>query len=1104
MKRSAGVFVSEQHSFEEELDRRVAERTSELTATIAQLRQELTERNGAGQPANQQELFNLIVESVPAPVAVTSPTGEVVALNKPTLEYFGRTLEELKGWKSSDVVHPDDLERTVAAQIEAHQTGRPYNIESRHRRADGVYRWFNVLGLPLRDAQGQILRWFILQIDIDDRKRAEEALQAAERNLNLTINTIPTLIQVSRPDGSVLSVNQAVLDYYGVSLEEMQQEDFRTRVYHPDDVKRVLQQREEALKRPIPFEYEQRARRKDGTYRWFLVRYNPLLNEQGKIDRWYATAFDIEDRKQAEAEREQSQEALSDALAEIQKSESKLRQVIDTIPALAWCNLPDGPNEFLSKGWHEFTGLSPEESHGWGWQAAFHPDDLPPLMERWMKMLTSGEPDEIEARLRRHDGIYRWFLIRAEPLHDEAGNIVRWYGTSTDIDGRKRAEALLAGEKRLLEMVATDRSLSDILDALCRFVEDIAAACHCAVYLIDQTGTKFHNAAAPSLPPSFNDPIEAAPVHPDTGPCGMAACLKSQVISSDIASDARWPTVFQPLALAHGLRSCWSTPILSLTGDALGTFAVYQAEPATPTPLQQELIARFTHIASIAIERASNETALKQSETFLAEAQRLSLIGSFCWRVATNQIAWSEQLYRIYEFEPGVPVTFELIRTRVHPEDLTLYEKMVEQARNGAGDFEWQYRLLMPDHSIKYMHAVARATHNDKGELEYFAAVQDVTRRKLREEKLRRSEAFLAEGQHLARMGNFWWRVMTDQIVWSEPMYTIFGFEPGTTVTLDLIAKRIHPDDISSLHDMIERAHRGEDFNYDHRIVMPDGSIKYLQIIAHCTADQNKGPEFIGAVQDVTQRRLSEEALSRARSELAHVSRVMSMGTLTASIAHEVNQPLSGIVTNASTCIRMLDADPPNVDGARETAKRAIRDGRRAADVIARLRALFTRKEPAIESIDLNEATREVIALLRRELERNRIITRTELAEELPLISGDRVQLQQVILNLVRNGSEAMTEIADRPRELLLRTEIERGDHVRLSVQDAGIGFAGQTLEQLFQSFYTTKKDGMGIGLSVSRSIIENHQGRLSATANDGPGLTFSFSIPRALDGAQR
>jgi C4-dicarboxylate-specific signal transduction histidine kinase len=226
----------------------------------------------------------------------------------------------------------------------------------------------------------------------------------------------------------------------------------------------------------------------------------------------------------------------------------------------------------------------------------------------------------------------------------------------------------------------------------------------------------------------------------------------------------------------------------------------------------------------------------------------------------------------------------------------------------------------------------------------------------------------------------------------------------------------------------------------------------------------------------------------------------MSLGALTASIAHEVNQPLSGIITNASTCVRMLDGDPPNIDGARETAKRTIRDGRRAADVITRLRALFTKKDATTESVDLNEATREVIALSQSELERNRVVARTQFADRLPLVTGDRVQLQQVILNLVRNGSDAMSGVDDRPRELLFTTELEKSDRVRLSVRDAGIGVDAPNLEQLFQPFYTTKETGMGIGLSVSRSIIENHHGRLWATPNDGPGVTFSFSIPCAAD----
>lgn len=242
--------------------------------------------------------------------------------------------------------------------------------------------------------------------------------------------------------------------------------------------------------------------------------------------------------------------------------------------------------------------------------------------------------------------------------------------------------------------------------------------------------------------------------------------------------------------------------------------------------------------------------------------------------------------------------------------------------------------------------------------------------------------------------------------------------------------------------------------------------------------------------------RQEEEALGELRSELAHVARVMSLGALTASIAHEVNQPLSGIVTNASTCLRMLSADPPNVDGARETAKRTIRDGHRASEVIARLRALFSRKGSTTEAVDLNEATREVIALSRSELQRGRVVLRLELADALPTVTGDRVQLQQVILNLLRNACDAMIGVDDRPRQLVIRTERDEGGPVLLAVRDVGVGFEPQGVDKLFAPFYTTKDGGMGIGLSVSRSIIESHQGRLWATPNDGPGATFSFSIP--------
>jgi len=253
---------------------------------------------------------------------------------------------------------------------------------------------------------------------------------------------------------------------------------------------------------------------------------------------------------------------------------------------------------------------------------------------------------------------------------------------------------------------------------------------------------------------------------------------------------------------------------------------------------------------------------------------------------------------------------------------------------------------------------------------------------------------------------------------------------------------------------------------------------------------------FSAFIRDITDSKQAEEALRNTQAELANMTRVMTMGQLTASIAHEVNQPLSGIITNAGTCLRMLDADPPNIEGARETARRTIRDGNRASEVITRLRALFSRRQATTEPVDLNEAAKEVIALLSSRLQKDGVILRCELADDLPLLAGDRVQLQQVIMNMLQNASDAMIGLQDRPRQLLLQTLRDETDCVRLAVRDSGIGLGAQAASRLFDAFYTTKNGGMGIGLSVSRWIVENHEGRIWAQPNDGPGATFSFSIP--------
>ena len=264
----------------------------------------------------------------------------------------------------------------------------------------------------------------------------------------------------------------------------------------------------------------------------------------------------------------QTREDLEKALNESRKSEAQLRKIIDTIPTLAWCNLPDGSNEFLNQRWHDYTGLSPEEAHGWGWKAAIHPEDLPMLMQKWEALREADNPGECEVRLRRSDGVFRSFLFRVEPLRDEAREAVRWYGTATDIEDHKRAEDLAAGEKLLLEMVTSGHSMPGILEALCQFVESATSGCYCSVVLVDPSGTRLEHGAAPSLPASFITSIVGRPVNAESGPCAMAAYLNEQVIAADLTTETRWAAYeWCPMALAHGMRACWSTPISSSAGE---------------------------------------------------------------------------------------------------------------------------------------------------------------------------------------------------------------------------------------------------------------------------------------------------------------------------------------------------------------------------------------------------------------------------------------------------------------------------------------------------------------------------------------------------------
>jgi len=740
--------------------------------------------------------------------------------------------------------------------------------------------------------------------------------------------------------------------------------------------------------------------------------------------------------------------------------EDECGRLVDTLPGLIWIAGPDASIEFVNRRWREYSGLGTDQMATDGFRAVVHPHDLRMLDERWLLLVTSQTPFEAEVRLRRHDGAYRWFMIRSCPLPDATGKSTKWCGISTDIDDRKR------GEQALRTLHSNLRQMCDTIPGLVCTMSPTGD-----VELFNRELLEYFGKTADDM----KGWATSDAVHPDDRHLAVEAHTKAVSVGA-------------PWGIEHRCRRF----------D--GVYRWFQVR-ALPMKDDDGAIAGWFVLLNDIENRKQAEEALHANE------QNLTLIIN-----TIPALAWSARPDGRAEFFNKhyldyLGLTLEQANgngwvAAVHPDDrpglLTRWQHILKTEELG----EAEARLRRSDGEYRWFLFRMNPLRNGSGGVaKWYGTNTDIDDRKRAEERLRRGEAFLAEGQRLSLTGSFSWLLDGDEWTLSEQACRIFGFDPGAGagITLEQIASRVHPEDVSLFSTRAELARRGTtDHEYEFRLRMPDGGVKHLRTKAYQTSLRDGRRELIGAVQDVSSWRRSEESLGQIRSELAHMTKVASLGALTASIAHEVNQPLSGIIINANTCLRMLAADPPNLAGACETARRTIRDGNRAADVITRLRALFAKKDIAGQRLDLNDAAREVLALSRSELQRARVVLRSELADDLPTVVGDRVQLQQVILNLLLNASAAMSGIDDRPRALLIKTERELGDYVRLTVSDTGVGLDHRTTERPFESSYGIEYDGIGLGLSVSRSIIEGHKGRLWASANEmGPGAMFCFAIPR-------
>ena len=372
-------------------------------------------------------------------------------------------------------------------------------------------------------------------------------------------------------------------------------------------------------------------------------------------------------------------------------------------------------------------------------------------------------------------------------------------------------------------------------------------------------------------------------------------------------------------------------------------------------------------------------------------------------------------------------------------------------------------------------------------------------------QELRRREAYLTEAQRIAHMGSWVWSVRGKEALYlSEEWYRIFGFDPKDGMpTWETRLERIHPEDRARWQGVLERATKDKsDYEMEFRILPPDGTVKYIHTVGHPVLNESGDLiQFLGTSMDISEHKRSEEALRQAQADLARVSRVNTMGELTASLAHEVNQPIAAAVTNANTCLRWLARDEPDIEEARAAAARIVKDGTRAAEIISRVRLLFKKGVPLRELVAVNEVIQEMIILLRSEAARHNIWVRTELQADLPLVMGDRVQLQQVLMNLMVNGIDAMKD-ANGTRELVVKSHRAENDQVLVSVSDTGVGLQAQQMGQIFDAFFTTKSHGTGMGLSISRSIVDSHGGRLWAAnnSNSSRGASFYFTLPAHVE----
>jgi PAS domain S-box-containing protein len=830
---------------------------------------------------------------------------------------------------------------------------------------------------------------------------------------------------------------------------------------HPADRDRLQQLRDAATRNGMDLDIEHRILLPDGVIKHVHVVAHAGKDKSGSLE-YAGIVTDITERKYAEEEREALSHSLQESKARLEEA-----QRVAHIGHYEW-NLVANRVTWSAE-LYRIYGLPPqEESIDMTMvREMMHPDDRERVFRTAEDVVRSGVNASVEHRVVCPTGEVRTVHAIGTVKRDASGRGYAIFGTVQDITDRKRAEA---------EREALSRDLQESK----AWLEEAQQVSHVGYWVWDLQTNNLNfsdeNYRIFGLTPEEGaidlDKVREM-IHPDDRE--MVFRTAEQAVSSGVRADCEH-RLFRPngeMRIVHSLGD--------LKKDLSGR--PYQMFGTT-----QDIT-----------ERKSAEKALQQSQFYLTEGQRLAHMGS--WAFNDSGHYWSDELYKIYGLDPqnGAP-TVEQYLALVHPQDRAMISETIRRMQEERCGFDQIERIIRPDGKLRYIRAVAVPVFEEGAFKGFVGTTIDVTEQELLTQELRREKAYLAEAQSLTHVGSWATNFHTRQMFHlSDEVYRLHGFEPNQgPSSLDGFWNTIHPDDEQVVRTTIENAIRTRT-DYDipeFRVCHPDGAIRFLRTIGHHNPSAEMG-DYVGITMDITDRKRAEEESERLRqleAELAHINRVNIMGEMAAALAHEIKQPIAASITSANACLRWLAHDPPDLERARAAATRIEQDGNRAAEVIDSLRSFYKKGTPSErETVDIKDIIREISSLLRVEAARRSITLHSDFEAGMPSILANRVQLQQVFMNLMLNAIEAMK---DTGGELTIRSRLNPEAQLVISISDTGVGLPADSSERIFEAFHTTKPQGTGMGLAITRSIVESHGGRIWATANQGAGAIFHFTLP--------